>query len=91
MKLSWYSVVKNLRKTFTPKPLEHPEKDSQWHLPQEPEDKSPWCETPSYYPPVTIIDAKEGWVRYKMGSGLMFNDERMKLSTFLRLYKKVTV
>ncbi len=43
---------------------------------------------PSKYPPVTIIDARQGWVRYSMG--WFFDDERMKESTFLSMYRKVT-
>lgn len=34
---------------------------------------------------VSILDAKEGWIRYSMGS--MFSDERMKASTFVDIYE----
>ena len=47
----------------------------------------PWG---SKYPPVTILDQKEGWVRYKMGTSLAFNDERMELETFMDIYKRVS-
>ena len=43
---------------------------------------------PSKYLPVKIIDAREGWVRYDMGG--MFDDQRMRESTFLSMYRKVT-
>ena len=42
------------------------------------------------FPPkslVTVLDVKDGWVRYKIGSGEMFGDERMKVSTFSEVYR----
>ena len=46
----------------------------------------PW--TPKKMAEVTIIDQKEGWVRYKF-SDHIFNDERMLLRTFMDIYKRV--
>jgi hypothetical protein len=47
-------------------------------------DESPWqTET---YKPVIIIDVQDGWVRYDMGQ--IFNDERMRLKSFTRIYKR---
>jgi hypothetical protein len=35
---------------------------------------------------VTVLEVKEGWVRYSMGS--IFKDERMDSSTFLAIYSQ---
>jgi len=37
----------------------------------------------------TITEVKEGWVRYCMGSGFLFPDNRMRIDRFLRIYQKV--
>lgn len=37
---------------------------------------------------VTILDAKDGWVRYDMGG--LYNDERRLLSMFLPMYRKLS-
>lgn len=42
---------------------------------------------PSRYGPVTILEVKEGWVRYSFRS--VFLDERKPLESFLNIYKKV--
>ncbi len=42
---------------------------------------------PPKYPPVRILDVKDGWVRYWMGS--LFDDERKPIDQFMRMYKKV--
>ena len=42
------------------------------------------------FPPkhhVKILDVKDGWVRYKMG--ILFDDERKRVSQFTKMYKKV--
>ena len=36
----------------------------------------------------TILDVKDGWVRYKMGRGNFFKDNRMEISSFLYIYKR---
>lgn len=46
-------------------------------------DGSPW---PSQYFPVTILDVKDGWVRYSFHS--VFTDERHKISTFTNMYQR---
>jgi hypothetical protein len=48
---------------------------------------SPWPE--KNYPPVTILDVKDGWVRYDMVS--LFKDERMRVSAFVGMYRNVTL
>lgn len=35
---------------------------------------------------VCILDVKEGWVRYKVGGGVIFNDERMEVDKFTKIY-----
>ena len=40
----------------------------------------------SKYAPVKILDVKDGWVRYYMGWA--FPDERMKASSFVKMYGK---
>jgi hypothetical protein len=43
---------------------------------------------PSKYPPVTILNVKDGWVRYSMGK-MFFNDERRTVKSFVLIYRKV--
>lgn len=43
------------------------------------------------FPPkslVTILDVRDGWVRYKIGSGNMWGDERMEISMFSEVYRQ---
>ena len=47
-------------------------------------DKSPW-DTTNKYPPVTILDVKDGWVRYSFVT--IFTDQRMEIESFLGMYK----
>jgi hypothetical protein len=47
-------------------------------------DGSPWPR--EKYAPVTILDAKDGWVRYSMGG--LFKDQRMPESTFRDMYRR---
>ena len=48
-------------------------------------DGSPW--PPACAAVVEIMDAREGWVRYRMG--LMFPDNRMREELFRRIYRKM--
>ena len=50
-------------------------------------EETPWGSTP--YIDVTILDVKDGWVRYDMGNGngFLFRDERKELKSFVRMYK----
>lgn len=50
-------------------------------------DDGPWGA--KKYPPVLILDVKDGWVRYQM-SASMFSDERKRESDFVSMYKRVT-
>lgn len=43
----------------------------------------PWPKNPTI---VTILDVKQGWVRYDMGH--IFNDERMKEDSFRYCYSR---
>lgn len=55
----------------------------QWFL----TDGSPWPKLPKV--PATILDARDGWVRYRLGRvGGAYDDQRMELEMFLRIYKK---
>jgi len=47
---------------------------------------SPW--PAKQYIPATILDCRDGWVRYDMG-GSLFRDERMELKDFVRMYRRV--
>ena len=47
----------------------------------------PWGQKP--YRPVTILDVRDGWVRYDMGPG-PFRDERKKIDDFVYMYRLVT-
>ena len=49
-----------------------------------PINESPW---PKPNSSVTILDVKDGWVRYDMGG--VFRDERMGEDIFLMIYKEV--
>lgn len=40
------------------------------------------------YPPVRIIDVRDGWVRYDMG-GAVFRDERHPVEAFVGMYRRV--
>jgi len=51
-------------------------------------DGSPWPKKDVVC--VIVLDVKDGWVRYRIGEGLLFGDERMKVKYFTRVYKKVT-
>lgn len=52
-----------------------------------PSNGDPWGQKP--YRPVTILDVRNGWVRYDMGPG-PFRDERKKIGEFVGMYKLVT-
>lgn len=39
--------------------------------------------------PAKILDIKGGWVRYSIGASRIFCDERMRVSMFVRLYRKI--
>ena len=49
-------------------------------------DGSPW--PTKEFPPVTILDVKEGWVRYEIGDA--FPDNRMGIKEFTRIYEQVS-
>ena len=38
----------------------------------------------------TVLEVRDGWVRYKVGAGHIFDDERMELDLFLRIYRRVS-
>jgi len=69
------------RKLFTKKPVRHPVAGELWYFGKG--DGSPW--PVKKYPPVTILDVRDGWVRYSFAS--MFLDERKELSWFVANYK----
>jgi hypothetical protein len=48
-------------------------------------DDSPW---PRANTPHTIIDCKDGWVRYMVGKGSIFADQRMREKLFRRVFVK---
>ena len=52
-----------------------------------PSNGDPWGQKP--YRPVTILDVRDGWVRYDMGPG-PFRDERKKIGEFVGMYRLVT-
>lgn len=51
----------------------------QWAKPKD----GPWG---GYFPPVTITDVREGWVRYDMPG---FSDNRMEEIAFRAIYKPI--
>ena len=47
-------------------------------------DIGPWPDTkPPFY--VTVLDVKDGWVRYRIGN--LFSDERLPMERFKNLYE----
>lgn len=46
-------------------------------------DESPWPTDKR----IKILDVKDGWVRYS--HGVIFSDERLRLSSFLKIFCKV--
>jgi len=69
--------------TIPPHEIKLPKIGEKWYL--KADDGDPWGRKD--YEPVTILDVKDSWVRYKF-PGHMFQDERMKMSTFVRIYQK---
>lgn len=57
-----------------------------WVLKGEDEDGCPW--EGQKWKPVRILDVRDGWVRYAIGS-LLFNDERLRLESFTKIYRRV--
>lgn len=51
-----------------------------WAIPKD----GPWG---GHYPPMTILDARDGWVRYDDGS--VFRDQRLEEDAFRRIYRYV--
>lgn len=46
--------------------------------------KEPWPRSP--FPPVTILDVQNGWVRYAFQS--VFTDERQRVDQFMKMYRR---
>lgn len=36
-----------------------------------------------------ILEIKDGWVRYRIGNGLLYDDERLTIKLFLSIYRLV--
>lgn len=66
------------------KSVEIPKPNEIWYLKSE--DGDPWPNKMKV--PVTILDVKKGWVRYKIGNGVVCSDERKTVKEFLFLYQK---
>ena len=72
-------VRRTAPKTQKPKIPKTPSKGEKWRI----DDGDP-------FPPkctVEILDIADGWVRYKIGSGTMFDDERKSMSSFINCYR----
>jgi len=68
---------------FKKKKLKQPiEIGSKWKL--KPDKGDPWPQKNSST--IYIVDAKQGWVRYSIGKGSLFNDERLREETFRFCY-----
>jgi hypothetical protein len=68
----------NLKKDIKSNAIRVPVVGELWVL----SDGSPWQ---TKYPPVTILDVKDGWVRYDMNK--IFRDERMLMKIFISCYE----
>ncbi|MCK9155077.1 MAG: hypothetical protein M0P12_03075 [Paludibacteraceae bacterium] len=66
------------------KTVELPKPNGVWYL--KGEDGDPWPN--KMMVPVTVLDVRKGWVRYKIGEGIVCCDERKTVSEFLGLYQK---
>jgi hypothetical protein len=59
----------------------HPKVNEKWVLSDDRND--PFI--PKTYPPVIILEVKDGWVRYDMQG--LFRDQRMEIKSFIRIFK----
>lgn len=83
--MNWLAKILGWQKD-EPKPIDLPKIGERWILDRE--DGSPWAK-PNDYPHVEVFDVKDGWVRYEFGGGgSLFQDERMKASMFVKVYKR---
>lgn len=70
------------KRNLAPAPVKHPEPGQRWEFYADTEDPFP-----SKYPPVKILEVKDGWVRYYMND--ILRNERMRASQFVTMYKQV--
>ena len=85
--LSWLPLGRRFREEQKEQTLiEHGQK---WVLSSAIDDGSPWPVTKQEWP-VTILDARDGWVRYSFGGNGMFDDCRMTENMFRGMYRLMT-
>lgn len=65
-----------------PKAKDMPKPGEKWRFLDGAE--GPWPK--DHYAPVTVSDVRDGWVRYDMSA---FKDQRLRLDSFVRMYRKV--
>ena len=63
--------------------MKPPESGESWFLVDR--ESGPW--ESKRFEPVKILDVKSGWVRYFINE--VYPDERMKIGTFVRVYRKM--
>jgi hypothetical protein len=79
--MSWIAIF--FRKKH-PEPLTtSPRPGEKWRLKQE---ETPWPRKADFI--VYVLEVRDEWVRYDMGG--MFCDERMKLSSFVYSYERIS-
>lgn len=79
----WMLAKIKLFKIVKKEELVHPVTGSQWKLKNE----TPWPREND--PVITVLDAHSGWVRYKIGRGEIFSDDRLRLESFLHCYRQI--
>ena len=64
-----------------------PEVGEVWALHNDFDSNDPFPKSSSSIVPIAILDIKDNWVRYKIGRGILWGDERKPIVDFMRIYK----
>jgi len=82
--MNWRLWKKKEKKEKEEKTVDFPKPNEVWFLKSV--DGSPWPN--KMWIPTTVLDVKGGWVRYKIGNGVICRDERKTVKEFISLYQK---
>jgi len=74
-----FNWFKKVEKEVEKEVVKEPEVGERWVF----NDDDPWGG--KKFPPVKILDVKDGWVRYYIGH--YYSDERREMDSFLYIYK----
>lgn len=78
-----FFLVQKLNELNKKKNIRYPKIGELWEFKYLSSD--PWSDSKQIV--VKIIDVKEGWVRYAWQGTTLFQDERVQLSTFVKIYE----